>query len=56
MEVETTQAIDLRETKLREIIERGKASLTTGLEAIQQEFANRQDFDGETYRWSEITG
>ncbi len=28
MEVETTQAIDPRETKLREIIERGKASLT----------------------------
>ncbi len=30
-------------TKLQEIIERGKASLTTSLEEIQQEFANRQD-------------
>ncbi len=41
--MEMTRSIDPRETKLREIIERGKASLTTGLEEIQHEFTNRQD-------------
>ncbi len=39
--METT--IDPREAKLNNIIERGRASLTTTLEEIQQEFANRQD-------------
>ncbi len=43
MEIEMTRTIDPREGKLQEIIARGKASLTTSLEGIQQEFANRQD-------------
>jgi len=34
---------DPREAKLNAIIERGRASLTSTLEEIQQEFANRQD-------------
>jgi len=41
--MELTQSIDPREAKLNEIIERGKASLTTSLEEIQREFANRHD-------------
>ena len=41
--MELTQSIDPREAKLNDIIARGKASLTTSLEEIQQEFANRQD-------------
>jgi len=43
MEIETTRTVDSKESKLQEIIERGKSSLTTSLEEIQQEFANRQD-------------
>jgi hypothetical protein len=43
MEIEMTRTTDPREGKLQEIIARGKASLTTALEEIQQEFANRQD-------------
>jgi hypothetical protein len=43
MELQNVQTIDPRETKLKEIIEKGRASLTTTLDEIQQEFANRQD-------------
>ena len=41
--MELAQSIDPRESKLKDIIERGRASLTAALEEIQQEFANRQD-------------
>ena len=43
MEIESKRTTDPRESKLQEIIERGKASLTRSLEEIQQEFSNRQD-------------
>jgi hypothetical protein len=42
-EFESTQVIDPREAKLRDIIERGKASLNKTLEEIQNEFAIRKD-------------
>ena len=41
--MEMSQSINPRESKLKDIIERGRASLTSALEEIQQEFANRQD-------------
>ncbi len=43
MENTATQTTDPREAKLKEIIERGRASMTAALEGIQREFANRQD-------------
>lgn len=43
MEIEMTRTQDPRESKLQDIIARGKASLSVSLEEIQQEFANRQD-------------
>ncbi len=42
-EFERTQTTDPREVKLRDIIERGKASLHKALEEIQHEFAIRED-------------
>jgi hypothetical protein len=42
-EFETTQTTDPREAKLREIIEKDKASLRNTLEEIQHEFAIRED-------------
>jgi hypothetical protein len=42
-EFETTQAIDPRETKLNDIIQKGKASLHKTLEEIQHEFSIRED-------------
>jgi hypothetical protein len=42
-EFETTQPTDPREAKLKEIIEKWKASLQKTLEEIQHEFAIRED-------------
>jgi len=42
-EFETTQTIDPREAKMRDIIEKGKASLHKALEEIQHEFSIRED-------------
>ena len=42
-EYETIRAVDPREAKLRDIIERGKASLHKALEEIQHEFSIRED-------------
>jgi hypothetical protein len=42
-EFESTNAIDPREAKLKDIIEKGKASLQKTLEEIQHEFAIRED-------------
>ena len=42
-EFETTQTTDPREARLRQIIEKGKASLRNTLEEIQHEFAIRED-------------
>ncbi len=42
-EFETNQPTDPRETKVKEIIEKGKASLHKTLEEIQHEFAIRED-------------
>lgn len=42
-EFEATQTIDPRDAKLRDIIEKGKASLQKTLEEIQHEFAIRED-------------
>jgi hypothetical protein len=42
-EFETTQTIDPREAKLKDIIEKGKASLHKTLEEIQHEFVIRED-------------
>ncbi len=39
-EFERTQTTDPREAKLRDIIEKGKASLHKALEEIQHEFSN----------------
>ena len=42
-EFETTQTTDPREAKLKDIIEKGKASLHKALEEIQYEFSIRED-------------
>ena len=42
-EFETTQTTDPREAKLKDIIEKGKASHHRALEEIQHEFAIRED-------------
>ncbi len=42
-EFERTQTTDPREAKLRDIIEKGKASLHKALEEIQHEFSIRED-------------
>jgi hypothetical protein len=42
-EFERTQPADPREAKLKDIIEKGKASLHKALEEIQHEFAIRED-------------
>jgi hypothetical protein len=42
-EFESIHAIDPREAKLKDIIEKGKASLQKALEEIQHEFAIRED-------------
>ena len=43
LEFERTQTTDPRETRLRDIIEKGKASLRKALEEIQHEFSIRED-------------
>jgi hypothetical protein len=42
-EFERTQTTDPREAKLRDIIEKGKASLHKAHEEIQQEFSIREE-------------
>ena len=42
-EFERTQTTDPREAKLKDVIERGKASLHKALEEIQHEFSIRED-------------
>jgi hypothetical protein len=42
-EFERTQTTDPREAKLKDIIEKGKASLHNSLEEIQHEFTIRED-------------
>jgi hypothetical protein len=42
-EFERSQTTDPREAKLRDIIEKGKASLHKALEEIQHEFSIRED-------------
>jgi hypothetical protein len=42
-ELQTIQTTDPREAKLKDIIEKGKASLHKALEEIQHEFAIRED-------------
>jgi hypothetical protein len=42
-EFERTQTTDPREAKLKDIIEKGKASLHKALEEIQHEFSIRED-------------
>ena len=43
LEFERTQTTDPGETRLRDIIEKGKASLHKALEEVQYEFSIRED-------------